>query len=129
MMDQEQIFVGIDVSKKHLDVNIRPGDDFFRVSNDDLGIADLVQRLVDLNPQLILLEASGGYEILAAAALRQADLPAQIINPRQVREFARSTGELARPIRSTPVSWPILLNCCNRRYAPGRRPNSRNYPP
>ena len=95
-MDQEQIFVGIDVSKKHLDVNIRPGDDFFRVSNDDLGIADLVQRLVDLNPQLILLEASGGYEILAAAALRQADLPAQIINPRQVREFARSTGKLAK---------------------------------
>lgn len=96
MMDQEQIFVGIDVSKKHLDVSIRPGDGFFRVSNDDLGIADLVQRLVDLNPQLILLEASGGYEILAAAALRQADLPAQIINPRQVREFARSTGKLAK---------------------------------
>jgi len=95
-MDHKQVFVGIDVSKKHLDVSIRPGDDFFRVSNDDLGIADLVQRLVDLNPQLILLEASGGYEILAAASLRQADLPAQILNPRQVREFARSTGKLAK---------------------------------
>jgi transposase len=58
MMDQEQIFVGIDVSKKHLDVSIRPGDDFFRVSNDDPGIAGLVQRLMDLTPQLILLEAS-----------------------------------------------------------------------
>jgi transposase len=54
------------------------------------------RRLVDLNPQLILLEASGGYEILAAAALRQAGLAAQIINPRQVREFARSTGKLAK---------------------------------
>jgi transposase len=95
-MDPKQIFVGIDVSKKHLDVNIRPGDDFFRVNNDDPGIADLVRRLVDLNPQLILLEASGGYEILAAAALRQAGLAAQIINPRQVREFARSTGKLAK---------------------------------
>jgi transposase len=95
-MDRKPVFVGIDVSKKQLDVAIKPGDDFFRVSNDDPGIADLVQRLVDLTPQLILLEASGGYEILAAAALRQADLPAQIINPRQVREFARSTGRLAK---------------------------------
>ena len=66
------------------------------MSNDDLGIADLVKSLVDFNPQLILLEASGGYEILAATSLRQADLPAQIINPRQVREFARSTGKLAK---------------------------------
>ena len=95
-MDPEQVFVGIDVSKKHLDVAIRPGTDFFTVSNDDQGIADLVRRLADLNPQLILLEASGGYEILAAAALRHAGLPAQIINPRQVREFARSTGKLAK---------------------------------
>jgi transposase len=95
-MDHEQVFVGIDVSKKQLDVAIRPGEDFFRVTNDDLGFANLVQRLVDLKPRLILLEASGGFETLAAASLRQADLPAQIINPRQVREFARSTGKLAK---------------------------------
>jgi transposase len=95
-MDQKQIFVGIDVSKKQLDVAIRPGNDFFSVSNDDQGITDLVRRVTDLDPQLILLEASGGYEVLAAAALRQAGLPAQIINPRQVREFARSTGRLAK---------------------------------
>lgn len=98
-MNQKQIFIGIDVSKKQLDVAIGTGDDYFRVSNDDPGIADLVRRLADLNPQLILLEASGGYEILAAAALRQAGLPAQIINPRQVREFARSTGKLAKTDR------------------------------
>ena len=98
-MGQKQIFIGIDVSKKQLDVAIGTGDDYFRVSNDDPGIADLVRRLADLNPQLILLEASGGYEILAAAALRQAGLPAQIINPRQVREFARSTGKLAKTDR------------------------------
>jgi len=95
-MDRKQVFVGIDVSKRQLDVAIRPGDDFFPVSNDDQGMGDLIRRLVDLKPQLILLEASGGYEILAAAALRQAGLPAQIINPRQVREFARSTGRLAK---------------------------------
>jgi transposase len=95
-MDQQQVYIGIDVSKKQLDVAIRPGNDFFQVANDDLGLAALVQRLVSLQPQLILLEASGGFETLAAASLRQADLPAQIINPRQVREFARSTGKLAK---------------------------------
>lgn len=95
-MDQQQVYIGIDVSKKQLDVAIRPGNDFFRVANDDLGIAALVQRLVSLQPQLILLEASGGFETLAAASLRQADLPAQIINPRQVRRFADSTGRLAK---------------------------------
>jgi transposase len=95
-MDQQQVYIGIDVSKKQLDVAIRPGNDFFQVANDDLGIAALVQRLVSLQPQLILLEASGGFETLAAASLRQADLPAQIINPRQVRRFADSTGRLAK---------------------------------
>lgn len=95
-MDQQQVYIGIDVSKKHLDVAIKPINDFFQVANDDQGIAALVQRLVSLQPQLILLEASGGFETLAAASLRQADMPAQIINPRQVREFARSTGKLAK---------------------------------
>jgi len=95
-MDQKQVFVGIDVSKRQLDVATRPETASFQVSNDDQGITALIQRLADLEPQLILLEASGGYEILAAAALRQAGLPAQIINPRQVREFARSTGKLAK---------------------------------
>ena len=95
-MDHQHIFVGIDVAKKNLDIAIRPAGDCFRVNNDDLGIADLSSDWGALPPQLILLEASGGYEILAAASLRQAALPAQIINPRQVREFARSTGQLAK---------------------------------
>jgi transposase len=95
-MDQQQVFIGIDVSKKQLDVAIRPGTDFFQVSNDDQGLAALIARLEDLKPQLILLEASGGFETLAAASLRQAGLPAQIVNPRQVREFAPSTGKLAK---------------------------------
>lgn len=95
-MDQKQVFVGIDVSKRQLDVATRPETASFQVSNDDQGITALIQRLADLEPQLILLEASGGFETLAAASLRQAGLPAQIINPRQVREFARSTGKLAK---------------------------------
>lgn len=107
-MDSKQVFVGIDVSKKQLDVSIRPGDDFFQVSNDDLGVSDLVQRLAELQPQLILMEASGGYEVLAAAALRQAGLPAQIINPRQVREFARSTGKLAK---TDKIDASVLAHC------------------
>lgn len=95
-MDQKQVFVGIDVSKRQLDVATRPETASFQVSNDDQGITALIQRLADLEPQLILLEASGGFETMAAASLRQAGLPAQIINPRQVREFARSTGKLAK---------------------------------
>lgn len=95
-MDQEQVFIGIDISKKQLDVATRPVMAHFQVDNDDQGIADLVKRLLELKPQLVLLEASGGFETLAAASLRQADLPAQIINPRQVREFACSTGKLAK---------------------------------
>jgi transposase len=74
-----------------------------------------VHRLVSLKPQLILLEASGGFETLAATALRQADLPAQIISPRQVREFARSTDKLAKTDQIGVRFWPILLGCCDRR--------------
>lgn len=95
-MHSESVFVGIDVSKDQLDIAIRPGEVRFRESNNDSGIQALIARLLSFKPQLILLEATGGYEILAAAALRQAGLPAHIINPRQVRDFARSSGRLAK---------------------------------
>jgi len=95
-MHSEATFVGIDVSKDQLDIAIRPGEARFRESNDDSGIQALIVRLLSFKPQLILLEATGGYEILAAASLRQAGLPAHIINPRQVRDFARSSGRLAK---------------------------------
>jgi transposase len=95
-MHSEATFVGIDVSKDQLDVAIRPGEVQFRESNSDSGIQALMVHLLSLKPQLILLEATGGYEILAAASLRQAGLPAHIINPRQVRDFARSSGKLAK---------------------------------
>jgi len=95
-MTSAPIFVGIDVSKRYLDIAIRPGGLKFREANDEAGLLALIPRLKELQPQLILLEASGGYEMLAAASLRRAGLPAQIVNPRQVREFARSTGKLAK---------------------------------
>ena len=95
-MDAPKVFVGIDVSKKQLDVAVLPGKLRFRIPNTDSGIHQLIQRLTPLQPQLILLEATGGYEILAAASLSQANLTVHVINPRQVRDFARSTGRLAK---------------------------------
>ncbi|MFZ0052631.1 MAG: IS110 family transposase, partial [Desulfobaccales bacterium] len=93
------VFVGIDISKKHLDIFLTPTDTSFTVPNTEAGIVKLVARLSQVAPQIILLEATGGYEFLAVAALREAGLPACFINPRQVRDFARSLGILAKTDR------------------------------
>jgi transposase len=91
-----QIFVGLDVSKQHLDVALRPGNRHFVISNDDRGIKQLVKRLAALKPQLLVLEASGGYESLVTAALAEAQLPVALVNPQVVRKFAGATGKLAK---------------------------------
>jgi transposase len=93
------VFVGIDISKKHLDIFLTPPDTSFAVSNTEAGIHKLVARLHQVAPQIILLEATGGYEFRVVAALREAELPACFINPRQVRDFARSLGILAKTDR------------------------------
>ncbi len=93
------VFVGIDISKKHLDIFLTPPDTSFAVPNTEAGIAKLVARLRQVAPQIILLEATGGYEFRIVAALREAGLPACFINPRQVRDFARSLGILAKTDR------------------------------
>ncbi|HEV2459978.1 MAG TPA: IS110 family transposase [Ktedonobacterales bacterium] len=90
------IFAGIDVSKASLDVALRPGSEPWRSPNDEAGIAELVGRLRPLAPRLIVLEATGGLERLAVAALALADLPLAVVNPRQVRDFAKATGRLAK---------------------------------
>lgn len=90
------IYVGIDVSKAALDVAQRPAQPPWRYANDAVGIAELVGRLRALRPQLIVLEATGGLERLVVAALALADLPVAVVNPRQVRDFARATGQLAK---------------------------------
>lgn len=95
-MEKSPVFVGIDVSKKRLDVALSPSGEVFAVANDATGLHQLVQRLNLCEPQLIVLESSGGYELMAAATLRQAGLPAERVNPRQVRDFARATGRLAK---------------------------------
>lgn len=92
-------FVGIDVSKAWLDVAGRPGPNPYRVANDPDGIAALVAELKGQAPALVLLEATGGLEIAVVAALHVAGLPVAVVNPRQVRDFARATGQLAKTDR------------------------------
>ena len=95
-MEQEAIYVGIDVAKAQLDVAVRPGDDRWEVSHDDAGIGQLVPRLKALEPVMVLLEASGGLELPLVAALAAAAVPVVVVNPRQVRDFARATGKWAK---------------------------------
>ena len=90
------VYVGIDVSKRWFDVATRPGGDKWQTSNDDVGIAGAVERLKQVAPKLIVLEATGGFEMRLAAALAAADLPVAVVNPRQVRDFAKATGKLAK---------------------------------
>ncbi len=89
-------FVGIDVSKAHLDVYVRPSGESFRVSHDDAGFVTLIGRMRPLTPTVIVLEATGGYEVTVAVALASARLPVAVVNPRQIRDFARATGQLAK---------------------------------
>ena len=95
-MEQESIFVGIDVAKAQLDVAVRPADDRWEISHDDAGIGQLVSQLKSLGPAMVLVEASGGMELPLVAALASEELPVVVVNPRQVRDFARATGKLAK---------------------------------
>ena len=91
-----QVFVGIDVAKAQLDIALRPSGERWAVTNDDAGIAALVTRLQAIAPQLIVLEATGTYQRAAVAALAVAGLPVAVVNPRQARDFAKATGQLAK---------------------------------
>ena len=90
------MFVGIDVSKDRLDIHVRPSGDAFGVMHDAEGITALVERLRELRPDLIVLEATGGLQTRVAATLAAANLPTAVVNPRQVRDFARAVGRLAK---------------------------------
>ncbi len=89
-------FIGIDVAKATLDIASLPDGDIWTVTNDDLGLAELVPRLVALAPTLVVLEATGGFESPAVAALAKVGLPVVVVNPRQVRDFAKAMGRLAK---------------------------------
>ncbi|HEY1797339.1 MAG TPA: IS110 family transposase [Stellaceae bacterium] len=92
-------FVGIDVAKDRLDVHLRPSGEAFAVARDGEGLVGLVERLQALVPRLIVMEATGGYETIVASALAAARLPLAVVNPRQIRDFARATGKLAKTDR------------------------------
>ncbi len=89
-------YVGIDVAKAQLDIAVRPSGDVWAVANDPAGVTTLVARLHELQPTLVVLEATGGYERPLTAALAAAGLPAAVVNPRQARDFAKATGKLAK---------------------------------
>lgn len=113
------IFVGMDVSQDMVDIAVQPGT-VFQVTNDELGIAEAVTRLQAVQPTLIVLEATGGLEVPLAGALAAAALPVVVVNPRQVRDFARATGQLAKTDR---LDAQILA-----RFAEAIRPPVRPVP-
>ncbi len=96
-MSEMSVYVGIDVSKAELEVAV--GGEAWTIPNDESGIETLLERLSERTPELVVLEATGGYETAAVASLAEAGLPVVVANPRQVRDFARATGKLAKTDR------------------------------
>lgn len=95
-MTTSAVVVGVDVAKDRLDVAVRPSGARWSETNNETGVTALVARLRPLGPALIVCEATGGFERAAIAALAAAGLPVVVANPRQVRDFARATGQLAK---------------------------------
>ena len=120
MTDSPPVYVGIDVSKAQLDVALRPTPAAWSSPNTDAGIAILVEQLAARGPALIVLEATGGLEIPAAAALAAAGLAVAVVNPRQVRDFARAMG---RPAKTDRLDADTLA-----RFAEQVRPMARPLP-
>jgi len=96
-MSDTSVYVGIDVSKTELEVAV--GEDAWTVSNDESGIETLLEELSERSPDLVVLEATGGHETAAVASLAEAGVPVVVANPRQVRDFGRATGKLAKTDR------------------------------
>jgi transposase len=89
-------FVGIDVSKSSLDMCIEPAGEALHVAYDEAGIKQILGRLKELSPTLIVMEATGGLELRIATELASQALPVVVINPRQARDYAKATGQLAK---------------------------------
>lgn len=95
-MEKEKVYVGIDVAKSSVDIAVHATEQRWSFPNDDYGISKTVSLLRKLAPALVVMEASGGIEIPLTAALASAGLPLAVVNPRQVRDFAKATGKLAK---------------------------------
>jgi transposase len=116
-MSATQRFVGIDVSKDHLDVAVRPDGTHRTVPNTDEGFDQLVALLRPLAPALVVLEATGGYQRRVVAALSLAGLPVAVVNPARAREFARAAGRLAK---TDAVDAATLAEFADRMRPPAR---------
>jgi transposase len=116
----DAIYVGIDVSKDRLDVHVCPGGKAFAVARDGKGLEDLVERLRTLAPALVAVEATGGFEVIVAAALAGAQLPLAVINPAQVRHFAQAIGKRAK---TDPIDAAVIA-----RFAEAVKPQPRPLP-
>ena len=118
-----QVFVGIDVAKAQLDIALRPTGERWAVTNDDPGIAALVAQLQAVQPTLMVLEATGGYQRAVVAALAAAGLPVVVVNPRQARDFAKATGQLAKTDVLEARALPHVADAV--RPAPRPRPDAQ----
>lgn len=114
------ITVGIDVSKDRLDVALRPSGEVFFVERNEDGLKGLVARLKELRPLMIALEASGGYEAVVTATLSLAGLPVAVVNPAQVRAFAKAIGERAK---TDPIDAGVIAH-----FAEATKPELRALP-
>lgn len=99
MNSEEERFAGVDVAKMHLDLAWGPAGAVERFTNDEVGVSSLIERLLQWHPTLVVLEATGGLEMLLAASGRAVGLPLAVVNARQVRDFAKATGRLAKTDR------------------------------
>jgi len=115
--EQSQPFVGIDVSKATLDLCVLPSGEQWSCQNSASGINSLVKRLAALKPALIVLEATGGLQMPVTAALAECQLPVAVVNPRQVRDFAKALGILAK---TDAIDARVLA-----RFAEAVRPEAR----
>lgn len=100
-------FAGVDVSKASLEVAVRPEGRRWSAANDESGIAGLVESLREVRPELIVVEATGGLQTLLVAELAAAGLAVAVVNPRQVRDFAKATGHLAK---TDTIDADVLAN-------------------
>lgn len=114
------VVVGIDVSKDHLDVHLRPSGEYFQLARDAEGLDELAQRLAPLQPTVVALEATGGFESVVAADLSAAGLPVIIVNPVQVRRFAQALGKRAK---TDPIDAAVIAH-----FAEATKPEVRALP-
>ena len=116
----DAVFVGIDVSKDRLDVHISPSGQAFAVARDGKGLHELVERLRGVEPSLVAVEATGGFETVVAAAIAGAQLPLAVVNPAQVRHFAQAVGKRAK---TDPIDAAVIA-----RFAEAVNPEPRGLP-